>query len=242
MKKVFGFTLLFFMGLFTCGAQNFNNYMGSGYENNIFKLNIGSLLTKTISVEYERIVSSNTSFAVSFGLTNKSKIPFSSILGNSFDQADALTMSKFSIVPSYRYYLSKEAFRGFYVAPFLKVAGSSIAIDYNFDNGGSVKTIPISGSIIGINGGVLIGAQYALGNSFSVDFSIFGPHYGFSTGRLVGAIPLNINEQNALQKDLDNLDLPIIKTTNTVTNNGASIKIKGPWMGVQSNIGIGYKF
>jgi len=242
MRKIFSLTALFFVILTNCIAQNQGKWFGYGNEKNILKVELASLLTNTISFQYERSLLSNTAITVSMGIMPKSKMPFASYLENKFAQASSLNVSKYSIMSGYRYYLSGEAFRGFYVSPFLKVAGSSITIDYKFNVENEVKTIPLSGNLIGITAGVLVGAQFSLGNRFNLDLEIFGPHYGFSKGELIGPMPLNTIEKDFLEKDLTNLDLPIIKTNSIVTNNGASIKLSGPWLGLRSNIGIGYKF
>lgn len=242
MRKIFSLIALVFVVSINCFAQNQSRWFGYGDENNVFKVELASLLTNTFSLQYERAVQSNSSITVSMGLMPKGKMPFASYLENKFAQASSLIVGKYSMMSGYRYYFSGEAFRGFYVSPFLKVAGSSIAIDYKFKVANEVKTIPLSGNIIGITGGILVGAQFSLGNRFNLDLEIFGPHYGFSQGELIGPMPLNATEREFLENDLSNLDLPIIKTKSTVTNNGASIKLSGPWVGIRSNISIGYKF
>ncbi|RZK56746.1 MAG: DUF3575 domain-containing protein [Pedobacter sp.] len=242
MKRIFNLIVLAFIVSANCLAQNRSRWFGYGDERNIVKIELASLLTNTVSFQYERELASNSSITVSMGIMTKGKMPFASYLENKFAQAANLIVGKYSMMSGYRFYFSGEAFRGFYVSPFLKVAGSSIAIDYKFNVADEVKTIPLSGNIIGITGGILVGAQFSLGNRFNLDLEIFGPHYGFSTGQLIGPLALDVTEKGFLEKDLANLDLPIIKTRSIVTSNGASIKLSGPWLGVRSNVGIGYKF
>ena len=133
-------------------------------------------------------------------------------------------------------------FKGFYIAPFLKYAHYNTSINYEFTSNNVTEVIPLSGKLNTYTAGVLFGAQWRIANKFYLDWSIFGPQYGISRGNLQGTKSLSTQEQRDLKAELDDIDLPVGKITNTVTSNGANVDLKGPWAGIRANIGIGYRF
>ena len=84
--------------------------------------------------------------------------------------------------------------------------------------------------------------NHIIANKFYLDWSILGPNYGFSNGELLGTRTLMASEQQSLREELDDIDLPVGRTTSTVNASGATLKVDGPWAGIRGNIGIGYRF
>ena len=146
-------------------------------------------------------------------------------------------------MPQIRFYLGhKGAYHGFYIAPFFSYAHYTADLPYNYTDSGVNKTIPLAGSVNTITGGLMFGAQWKLGKSIYLDWWIFGPHYGSSNGSISGKQSLSSTEQSALKSDLDGLNIPIVKTTNSVDANGATINFSGPWAGIRSGLCIGFRF
>lgn len=209
---------------------------------NLVKLNLPSLAMKTINVQYERAVFNKTSVGLGIRLMPKGSVPFSSSFDSIDDQLGSLELGNFAITPEIKFYLGKGVFKGFYIAPFLKYANYNTSINYEFTSNNVTETIPLSGKLNTYTAGVLFGAQWRIANKFYLDWSIFGPQYGFSRGSLQGTKTLSAQEQKDLKAELDEIDLPVGKVSNTVTSNGATLDLKGPWAGIRANIGIGYRF
>ncbi|TCD02315.1 hypothetical protein EZ449_18310 [Pedobacter frigidisoli] len=66
--------------------------------------------------------------------------------------------------------------------------------------------IPLSGNLTTFTAGVLIGAQWKIANKVYFDWSIFGPQYGFSKGKISGTKTLTLQEQQSLRDELKDLE------------------------------------
>lgn len=238
-------SLLFIMGLSSSQivfAQNIKETINVDNGKDLIKLNLPSLAMKTLNVQYERAIYGKTSVGLGVRLMPKGSLPFSSLLDGIDDQLKSLELGNIAITPEIKFYLGKDVFKGFYIAPFLRYANYQASINYNFTSNNVTETIPLSGSLDTYTAGVLFGAQWRLANKFYLDWSIFGPQYGISSGNLTGTKSLNAQEQSDLKAELDGIELPVGKISNTVTSNGAVLDINGPWAGIRANIGIGYRF
>lgn len=221
---------------------------------NLVKMNVAALITKTFSFQYERALGKRTSIAIGFRTMPKSSLPFNSKFQDLADDGDEDTrrtirnskISNFAITPEFRFYLGKGVFRGFYVAPFASFAKYNVEspIDVEITQLNTTESILFKGDIKTITGGVMVGAQWKLSKLVYFDWWIAGPHFGHSSGKLVGKRPLNALEQQELRNQLSDLldDLPIIKPTYTVDGNGATVDLKGPWAGVRAGLAVGFRF
>lgn len=219
----------------------------------IVKMNVGALLLKTFSFQYEHAIGKKTSLALGFRFMPKSGVPFKSLLNDAVDDdqtektINTAKTSNFAITPEVRFYLgNKGVFRGFYVAPFAMYAKYNAEGPFEFDitQLNTTETMFFKGSVNTITGGVLIGAQWKLSRLVYLDWWIIGPSYGHSSGNLSGQKNLNALEQQELRKQVGNFvdDLPLVKATYTVDGNGANIDFKGPWAGVRGGINVGFRF
>jgi len=230
------------VGLFSLSsfAQTATKPTSSDEGKNLIKLNLPSLLMKTVNVQYERAIYGKTSVGVGLRLMPKGTLPFSSSLNDIDDQLGSLEMGNFAITPEIKFYMGKGVFKGFYIAPYLKYANYNLSIDYEYGDNG--ETIPLSGKLDTYTAGVLFGAQWRLAKQFYLDWSIFGPQYGISRGSIAGKKTLTPKEQQDLKRELDEIDLPVGHISSTVNANGATVDLKGPWAGIRANVGIGYRF
>ncbi|RTL58260.1 MAG: DUF3575 domain-containing protein [Sphingobacteriales bacterium] len=218
-------------------------------QKNLIKVNVFALFLKNITVEYERMVGKKTTLALDVRLMPKSGLPFKASFRsainnqNTKNQVDNFETGNFAIMPQARFYFShKGAYHGFYIAPFACYAHYTGDLPYIYNDNGVDKTIPLSGSINTITGGLLFGAQWKIGKTVYLDWWIIGPHYGSSNGSISGRQSLSPSEQSSLKADLDKLNLPLTKTTSTVDANGATLNFSGPWAGIRSGLCIGVRF
>lgn len=219
----------------------------------IIKMNVGALLLKSYSFQYERAVGEKISVAIGYRNMPKSNIPFKKTLVDAVDDdqtantINTFKTSNFAITPEVRFYLGKKGvFQGFYVAPFVQFAkyNGEGPFDYDIPQLNTTESMFFKGSVNTVSGGVMIGAQWKLSRKFYFDWWIAGPSYGHASGDLTAQKTLNVLEQAELRKQIANFvdDLPIIKATSTVDGNGANINIKGPWAGLRAGLSIGYNF
>ncbi len=136
------FSLFFFTQVSAQGPQN------------VLKLNIFSPIVSTISVSYERALSTQNSAQLNIFYTGAS-------VGDT-------RFRGLGITPEYRFYLSenKDAPAGFYVGPFLRYQ--------NFNVSDELSTA--EGSLSTFGGGVLIGGHWLFKEKFSLD-TFIGPSY-----------------------------------------------------------------
>ena len=221
---------------------------------NIVKINLPTLLLKSYSLQYERVLSRKISLAVQYRTMPETGVPFKSNILKLMDDEDPDTkkiiedfrMSNYAITPEVRIYLSKKGYgRGFYLAPFYRYASftsNDLNIFYGDDN--EEQSIKMSGKLTSNTFGLAIGAQSALGKRFVLDWSMFGPHYGSAKGVFSGtpSHPLNPDEQDDLRGQLEDIDIPLTDKTVDVNANGASLKLDGSWAGWRFTIALGFRF
>ncbi|TXF79326.1 DUF3575 domain-containing protein [Chryseobacterium sp.] len=219
---------------------------------NIIKTNVAGYFMRNYNLTYERIISKRISIAGGFGIIGNGKIPFESSFNNNdaLISADAeIKGSNFTIEP--RIYLGKGFGQGFYLAPYFRYSTfevNNIVYDFRGTYSGFAYDFPLnfSGKVSGASGGLMIGAQWFLGNSkkWVLDAWFVGAHYGKGSGTVSGRTneTLTPEMQAELKKNLDDLDIPLVKYTTTVNEHGADAVLDGPWAGIRSGISIGYRF
>jgi len=216
---------------------------------NIVKLNLPALALKNISIQYERAVARKVTVAGTFRYMPTGSIPLKSVFVDLADDPDTerqlnnLKVGNIAFMPEVRYYFSKKgAFRGFYLGLFANIARYNADLVFEYDDASVTKTIPMSGNVTSITGGLMIGAQFKLGGRVYLDWWILGPNYGSSNGSLNGKKSMSPSEQQSLRDELNDLDIPLTKFTYTVDANGANMDIKGPWAGIRAGINIVFRF
>ncbi|MDP4283427.1 MAG: DUF3575 domain-containing protein [Bacteroidota bacterium] len=216
---------------------------------NLIKLNLLALPLKSITVQYERQIGKKTTVGLTLRDMPSTGLPFKNSIRNAItdsttlNQIDNFKMSNFALMPEIRFYLGRKgAYHGFYIAPFFSYAHYTADLPFSYDDNGTNKTIPLSGSINTITGGLMFGAQWKLAKSLYLDLWLFGPHYGSSKGSISGKQSLSTSEQSSLKSSLDDLNIPLVNTTNTVDANGATLNFSGPWAGIRSGLCIGFRF
>jgi len=221
---------------------------------NAIKINLTGLLLKNYSFQYERILNRKISLAVSFRTMPETTIPFKNTIidltdndPDAKDVLESLKLSNTAITPEVRFYLSKKGFgRGFYIAPFYRYASFKASnVKFSYTNTLNTESdILLAGKVTAHTGGLLFGSQWTIGKHICLDFWILGPHYGSGKGNFTGttSTPMTPAEQNDLRQELEDFDIPLTDKTVTVTANGATVKLDGPWGGIRSGISLGIRF
>ena len=222
-------------------------------KKNIVKLSLTSLAFRNIHLQYERVLNKRISVSLSFSTIFEGEIPLLGSVENTIDDAESfeqikdISLSYYSVTPEVRFYLGKKGFgKGFYLAPFYrnsKLTLDGVSFEYENDAGGT-STIKANGSISGNTVGLLIGSQFNLGKSVVLDWWIVGPHYGSGSGSLNGrnSQPFSSDERNALQEELNDLDLPLVDETTEVSAQDIKVLFSGPWGGVRAGLSLGFRF
>lgn len=216
---------------------------------NLIKVNLPALALKNITAQYERAIAKKITVAGTFRYMPTGSIPLKSTFIKLADDPDTerqinnLNVGNKAFMPEIRFYLGKKgAFRGFYLGPFASIASYEADLLFEYDDNGTTETIPMSGKISTFTGGLMIGAQFKLGNKVYLDWWMLGPNYGSSNGNIAGQKILDATDQQSLRNEIDALDIPLTKFTYTVNGNGATINFKGPWAGLRAGLCLGIRF
>ena len=253
MKKVllsFTFILFNFFIAFSQTTVSVDEFTPK--KNNV-KISLTSLAFKNFQFQYERSLTKRVGVVVGYSFISKGSVPFKSQL-NDLVSSDANSKDMFvnaelgysAFTPEVRFYLGKGYGKGFYIAPFYRHLKYDISgVNLKFDSDlGPQQDIDMGGKLTANTVGLQFGAQFNLGKHIILDWWIAGPHYGTSKGDFDGKTNrlLTPFEQAELQKELDNIDLPIGDIEAKAKANGATIKISGPWAGIRSGLSLGYRF
>jgi|GEM_PF-59073 len=227
---------------------------------NIIKFNVTSFATNHYMFQYERVLSPKHSIAIGIGFSSGADIPFKSKLleqtdGNedAINAIESTTFDKLTITPEYRFYTgSKEAPIGFYVAPFMRYMHMSSDQVYPFTTGDGVyHEIPVVGTFDCFGAGAMIGIQWSLGKSLTLDWWILGPFYGIQDGSFFGTGDLTgytVQDGIDLEADIESIDIGLWTIDATVAGIGTTqgtvdATVNGPYVGLRAfGFALGFRF
>lgn len=215
---------------------------------NLLKVNLLSLPLNNFSFEYERKIARKITLGIGYRFMPESGVPLKSTVYDLIDdpetstQLDQFKTSNSAITPQIRFYMGKQAMRGFYLAPFARFSNYEASGPIEFEVEGVKETIPLTGKLNTVTGGLLIGAQWKLGGRVYLDWWMLGPQYGTADGNFDGQKSLTPEEQNELRQELEGLEIPFAETQTTVDANGARMDVTGPWAGVRAGLCLGIRF
>lgn len=233
------------------------NHSEQSLKNQI-KVNLASLIWRTGSLNYERKVSNRWTVGLTANYRPKGTAPFKSTLQNIFGEKnktyldnsfdiDQLEYGNVSVSPEIKLYLGKSgAFKGFYIAGFVKY--EDIDIDYNYpfiieSQGHSFQTVlPLKGSLTAWTGGIYIGHQWQLGNKWHLDWQIIGGNFGGGSLSVSAQHALTQSEQDQLLSFAEKIQDQLSDLNYEVNNQGAKIWGNIPWAGLRTGLSIGYSF
>jgi hypothetical protein len=223
-------------------------------EMNLVKLNLLSLPFKNFSLQYERVINQKISASVSLRFMPNTSIPWKNTIKNSFVN-DTITekiienfrLGNFQLSPEMRIYLGKGYGKGFYFAPYYRYATfntKGISFEYDDETDENDQTIELSGKMNMNSIGLMIGAQWYLGKSFSLDWWIIGLQYGIAKGSYTGTTDrtMTMGEQADLKDALESFNIPMVDKSVEVFEDGAKLNLKGPVAGLRFGLCLGYRF
>lgn len=249
MKKlILSLALIIFAGSMQAQENETKAERSSEPGNSLLKVNLLSLPLRNFSFMYEHKISRKITGGLGLRIMPEGGLPMLSSISNMIDdpetsrQLEQLETGNFAITPELRFYLGKEAMRGFYIAPFARYSKYTASMPFEFDVMGSTQTMPLSGELKTFTGGIQLGAQWKLGGKLYLDWWMLGPQYGSSEGFLDGKRTLNAQEQQELRAELQDVEIPFADTQTTVDGNGARLDISGPWAGLRAGLSLGLRF
>ncbi|NJL14704.1 MAG: DUF3575 domain-containing protein [Microscillaceae bacterium] len=144
-------------------------------KKNLIKINLMSPVLSSLSMSYERVLNTNTSFQMSFFVQDQR-----------FSFSDE-TLKGFGFTPEVRIYLSerKQAPGGFFVAPFLSYR--QYQHEYKYYDGFSIIERSGKADYQAYGVGVIVGAQWIFKKQFLL---MFGVAQDLGLGALVMCNPI----------------------------------------------------
>jgi hypothetical protein len=230
---------------------------------NLIKLNLTSLPIKNFSLQYERVLSKSISGALSFSMMPETNMPtfvadqVVKLAGDMSDNGSIDTetedlirnvlVSSYTITPEVRFYLGHKRYgTGFYIALFYRYGhyeASNMPIPYTNDLDEDIK-INTTANITSHTGGFLLGHQWSLGKHMCLDWQMFGPHFGISSGDFLGlpTSPLSSEDQINIEYKTKGVDIQMFKQTVDATADKVKMIFDGPWGGIRFALAFGVKF
>lgn len=220
---------------------------------NLIKTNATAYAFRNINLTYERILSKTFSLSAGFSTMPQGKVPFIDYFASAEEQLRDVEVSHQGLTLEGRFYVGKKGYgEGFYLAPYARhgnVNAPDFIYHYTYSDalvGEQEIPLTVKGDASGISGGLLLGTQFLLGlkKNFVIDLWILGAHYGGGSGDFSARSPYTLSQeqQNQLKKELEDLDIPMVKYTVKTNANGADISMDGPWAGLRSGLSVGFKF
>jgi len=256
---------LFFIALATafCAVPAAETKAQEGGQNAV-KANLLPLLGGTFAVEYERALTQRLTLGAMFSTRPEKALPFMSTIKSVVvdddpdleDILDKTTLGATSFAVEGRFYTGKKgAFRGFYLAPYFKVAkyalGMPISAEYDEPSLGihEEAEIMFKGNLNATTVGLGFGLQYTIGNRVTVDWRIIGPGYGKGKGTISGRHnrDLSADLQEEFRKEIEDLlgeeDVPFIKIKDVeVGAREVGFRTDSPWAGIRTGLSVGFRF
>ncbi|HEX6915405.1 MAG TPA: DUF3575 domain-containing protein [Chitinophagaceae bacterium] len=227
-------------------------------QKNAIKVNLPSLAIRNYHVQYERKILPKITLNLGVRIMPKGSLPMQSTLEKyaGLDDPD-LELGKFEIGNTAftlepRFYLSKKAMKGFYIAPYARYATFDLTLPfkYTYNDPATVppqsttKTALFNGKVNSFSGGLMFGTQFNLGKRVVLDIWWLGGHFGSSNGDLRFDVALPTQEERtAVENSIKDFDPSPFKIKYQVGPNGAVIESDGPWAGIRAlGVNLGIRF
>lgn len=252
MKNVCALVALFLVGMaFThvFAQDNSTEKKPDPERNNMLKVNVSALFLKNISLQYERKIGRKFTLGLGAHTMPFGKIPFNSLVKQVVDDPsvpiDDFRLGTTGVTPEIRWYVGKKgAFHGFYLGAFASFNKYKTDLPIQYDN--DTKTGVFNGTLNTFTGGLQLGVQWKLGKRVYLDWWIIGPNYGQGKGKLAFAGALTQTDQDDIRQAIEDIrnDFPTDPIESfQVNSQGASIDMKGPWLGLRGMaFNLGFRF
>lgn len=214
---------------------------------NVVKLNMSSLLLRSLSLQYERKLNRSKSFAMGIIYRPNFSTPILNVLmkDTAFTaSAETLFMLRSSrykalmLTPEFRFYFKRKAPRGLYLAPFLRYKYETLTADYRYQETGAgsaaLKTATYKNQINTFGAGILFGLQILTKKRMTIDFWFLGPWVGMEY----------INNSSKINTSgLNEYDRAYIESSTESYNNALGFSNQYSWSGSGfSNKSNGFTF
>lgn len=256
MKNIFAgiFTLLF-LGSFLNSAQaqsrRYSNKTSSSADQH-FSVGLAplSLLLPggKVNLHGEWAYADNKSISILIGIPRGSKA--ANWLSNDLElnDNDKVTTNKFhafGVVAEHRFYLSQNAPRGLYLAPYARY--NRIWLDHITENTESQGETKITGALSGFGFGGAVGWQFRLGEHMTLDATVAGVDLKWMRGTLLYESTDPDNDVVAFRDKVQDAvgDIPIIGSKLVAEIDGNSVKAHSPgWVmpAYRFNLTVNYVF
>lgn len=201
-----------------------------------------------VNVRGEWAYASNKSLSLMIGIPRPTKMP------NLFTDAVSLENEGKSIKNRYtafgavlenRFYLSGNAPRGFYLAPYAKY--SHLQLARTTEQTENSYTTTFKGAIDGVGIGGALGVQFKMGEHFTFDATLAGLDFKWMRGTLTYSSNDPNNEINAFRDEVQATvsDIPIVGNKLSAAIDGDRIKVHTPGVvlpGFRFNLSVNYLF
>ncbi len=184
-----------------------------------------------INVRGEWAYASNKSLSLMVGIPRPTKMP--NLLENTFDlTGEGKTVKNrytaFGAVLENRFYLGGHAPRGFYLAPYARYNHFSLTRTTE-DNEGQYATT-FKGAVNGYGIGGAMGAQFRLGDHFTIDATFIGIDLKWLRGTLTYSTNDPANDLAAFRDEVQSTveDIPLIGSKLSAAIDGDQIKAHTP--------------
>jgi hypothetical protein len=227
------------------------------YPSNVVKLNVPSLLFKTVALQYERKLTKR--FSLALGLMYRPKSSFflykfmadsASSFGLGPETAQMLRTARYSslsFTPELRYYFKKRAPKGLYLAPFLRLRREVNSFAFNYDETNVNPSVRRTGLVDirenTFGGGLLFGYHLVSKKKFAIDFWFAGPWVG-TVGTKITA-PINTANINSFDKAIIESKLANVTNLDQLdwTSKGIETKTNRSGIGFRMfGINLGWNF
>ena len=181
-------------------------------------------------------------------------IPYNQATTYSLDgDKQTITQKTFSAMAGYRMYLGRGNMHGAYFEPYVKYLKNNASFTTSADLDGSSRDFAVSSEYSAVGVGAQLGAQFLIGNHFTIDFYFLGPEANSSKHNILmqelgSGAAWDAKESEDAEKELNNTfkDVPLVgkKLAISVDNNQRSVSsaFKGFLPGFRFGLSFGYRF
>jgi len=247
MKTTYKIILLFCCLSAQLFAQEKPAASSSSFEKkSIIKLNLTSLAFTNVYFQYELAFTPKSSACLGISFLPERGLPSAAVKDDPSNNAANLTFSGWAITPEYRYHFSGKSPRGFYVAPYFRHSSystSGYSFTYDKSNNAGQGTVVVDGDLSATTVGLMFGAQWLIGEHFSIDWWIIGAGFGSSEVKLTGTGTFSAQDQSDIRDEFESIDVPFGTMKADVDGSKVNVSYKTGMPGGRGfGLAIGYVF
>lgn len=227
-------------------------------KQHVFKLNVPSLAVATFSLQYEFFPMNWLSLNLGYKFTpNRGMVAKDKVIDIIDDSNSGKGLSnpfqKFfedfefkgnAVTPEIRFYLGEGYGKGFYLGPFARIDHYKFTSAYAFRTLSENYTIDFEGKHKAFGYGLNIGAQFPIGQHFTID-TFIGPYLSnvkidfHSTSNY----QLTDQEVELFREELNEFQLPNGTTDIVLSNSSAQAKLTADqFFNLRVGLAVGYRF